>query len=99
MSSNPVHGERGVLDTTLCDSVCQCRWFCPGIPVSLINKTDRHDINDILLKVTGAGNCPEFEKTKDRATRTPLKTGSERMCSGRLNSSALHIKLAFLLLR
>ena len=52
VSSNPVHGERGVLDTTLCDSVCQCRWFCPGIPVSLINKTDRHDINDILLKVT-----------------------------------------------
>jgi len=40
---------RGVLDTTLCDKVCQwlttCRWFSPGIPVSSTNKTNRHDIN------------------------------------------------------
>ena len=26
------------------------------------------------------------QKTKDRATPTPLKTGSEFMCSGRVNS-------------
>jgi hypothetical protein len=26
-------------------------------------------------------------KTKDRVTRTPLKTGGERMCSGRVSSS------------
>jgi hypothetical protein len=26
-------------------------------------------------------------KTKDRVTRTPLKTGGELMCSGRVNSS------------
>jgi hypothetical protein len=25
--------------------------FSPGIPVSLTNKTDRHDITEILLKV------------------------------------------------
>jgi hypothetical protein len=52
MSSNPVHS---VLDTTLCDKVCQRsaagRWFLPGTPVSFINKTDRHDIVEILLKV------------------------------------------------
>jgi hypothetical protein len=40
---------RRVLDTTLCDKVCQWlatgRWFSP---VSASNKTDRHDI---LLKV------------------------------------------------
>ena len=46
---------RGVLDTTLCDKVCQwlatCRWFCPGTPVSSTNKTDCHDITEILLKV------------------------------------------------
>ena len=24
-------------------------WFSPGIPVSSINKTDRHDITEILL--------------------------------------------------
>jgi hypothetical protein len=38
--------------TTLCDKVCQWlatgRWFSPG---SSTNKTDRHDITEILLKV------------------------------------------------
>ena len=47
---------RGVLYTTLCDKVCQLlatsRWFSPGTPVSSTNKTDRHDIAEILLKVT-----------------------------------------------
>jgi hypothetical protein len=42
--------------TTLCDKVCQRlatdRWFSPGSPVSSTNKTDRHDITEILLKVT-----------------------------------------------
>jgi hypothetical protein len=41
--------------TTLCDKVCQWltvdRWFSPGPPVSPLNKTDRHDITVILLKV------------------------------------------------
>ena len=45
----------GVLDTTLCDKVCQWlaagQWFSPGTPVSSTNKTDRHDIKEILLKV------------------------------------------------
>ena len=47
--------RRGVLDTTFCDKVCQWlaagRWFSPSTPVSSTNKTDRHDINIILLKV------------------------------------------------
>jgi hypothetical protein len=46
---------QGVLDTTLCDKVCQwleaSRWFYPGTPVSSTNKTDRHYITEILLKV------------------------------------------------
>ena len=41
--------------TTLCDTVCQwlatTRWFSPCLPVSSTNKTDRHDITEILLKV------------------------------------------------
>ena len=41
--------------TTLCDKVCQWlvtgRWFSPGPLVSSTNKTDRHDITEILLKV------------------------------------------------
>ena len=44
---------RGVLNTTLCYKVCQClatdRWFFPGPPVSPTNKTDRHDIAELLL--------------------------------------------------
>jgi hypothetical protein len=28
------------------------RWFSPGLPVFSTNKTDRHDIAEILLKVT-----------------------------------------------
>ena len=40
---------------TLCDKVCQRlptgQWFSPGSPVSSTNKTDRHDIAEILLKV------------------------------------------------
>ena len=41
---------------TLCDKVCQWlatgRWFSQGPPVSFTNKSDRHDISEILLKVT-----------------------------------------------
>ena len=48
---------RGMLDTTLCDTgkgaqwLVACRLFSPGIPVSTTNKTDGHDITEILLKV------------------------------------------------
>jgi hypothetical protein len=39
---------RGMLDTTLCDTVCQ--WFSPSTLTSSINKTNRHDKTEILLK-------------------------------------------------
>jgi hypothetical protein len=43
---------RGVLATTLCDKVCQwlatCQWFSP---LSSTNKTNRHNVPEILLKV------------------------------------------------
>ena len=46
---------RGLLDTTLCDKFCQRlvtgRWFSSGTPISSTNKTDHHDITEILLKV------------------------------------------------
>jgi hypothetical protein len=51
----PIPLRRGLLDTTLCDKVCQWlatgRWFSPVTQVSSTNKTDRHDIAEILLKV------------------------------------------------
>jgi hypothetical protein len=41
--------------TTLCDKVYQWlatgRWFSPGPSVSSTNKTDGHDITELLLKV------------------------------------------------
>jgi hypothetical protein len=44
-----------VLDTTLCDKVCQWLatdpWFSLATPVSSTNKTDPHYITEILLKV------------------------------------------------
>ena len=44
-----------VRSTTLCDKVCQWlatgRCIYPGPPVSSPDKTDRHDITEILLKV------------------------------------------------
>ena len=47
--------RRGVLDTTLCDKVCQWlatgQWFSPGAQVSSTNKTDSPVITKILLKV------------------------------------------------
>jgi hypothetical protein len=49
-----VQSVTNVLDET-CDQVCQWfvtgRWFSPGTPVSSTNKTDRHDIIEILLNV------------------------------------------------
>jgi hypothetical protein len=44
----------GVLDTTLCDKVCQWlvagRWFSPGTPVSSTNKTDRQWYNWTIVE-------------------------------------------------
>ena len=54
VSSNPAHGEV-YFDTTFCDEVCRSlaagRWFSPGTQFSSIDKTDRQDIAQILLKV------------------------------------------------
>ena len=52
----PLFESRGVLDTTLCDKICQwpatVRWFSPGTPVSFINKTEHYDITEVLLNVS-----------------------------------------------
>jgi hypothetical protein len=56
------HG--GVLNTTLCDKVCQLlatgQWFSLGTPVSSTNKTDRHDITEIYILC----NCTKYFKYK-----------------------------------
>ena len=55
VSLNPTHGELYQYSIKHCDKVCQLldagRWFSLGTPVSSTNKTDRHDTDEILLKV------------------------------------------------
>ena len=46
VSSNPTHGE-----VYLIQHYVIMDWFYPGTPVSSTNKTDRHDIAEILLNV------------------------------------------------
>ena len=47
--------EGGVLDTTLCDKICQWLaagwWFSSGTLVFSTNKTDCHNVTELLLKV------------------------------------------------
>ena len=61
---------RGVLDTTFCDKVCQWLaaglWFSAGPPVSSTNKTDPHNITEILLKVV-------LNTIKPKPTIVPLE--------------------------
>ena len=62
-------------DTTLCDKVCQglvaFQWFSMCTPVSSTNKTDRHDITEILLKVTL--NTVNLTQTLDHSATSVLK--------------------------
>jgi len=54
VSSNPVHDEVRKIQHYVIKFVSdlwQVDGFFPGTPVSSTNKTDRHDITEILLKV------------------------------------------------
>ena len=52
VSSNPIHGEVYWIQQYVIKFVIYLqRWFSPGTPVSYTNKTDCHDIIEILLKV------------------------------------------------
>ena len=57
VSSSLAHGEVYLIQHyVLCDKICQLlatgQRFSPGTLVSSTNKTDCHDITEILLKVT-----------------------------------------------
>jgi hypothetical protein len=52
VQSVPIHGEVYSIQHYVIKSVtCIYWWFSPGTPVSSTNKTDRHNITEILLKV------------------------------------------------
>jgi len=51
-SSNPAHGNVYLMQHYVISlSVTAGQWFSPGTSVSSTNKTDYHDITEILLKV------------------------------------------------
>ena len=77
----PIPLRQGVLNTTLCDTVCQWLeaglWYSPSTPVSSTDKTVYHNINEILLKVELNTLTPTIVwnnkclKTKGVGTVTP----------------------------
>ena len=60
VSSNLVHGDLySIQHYVISLSVTLTgQWFSPGIPVSSTNKTDCHDLTEILLKVALSTNPP-----------------------------------------
>jgi hypothetical protein len=51
---NPVHDEVYSIQhyvIKICQWLAAGQWFSPGTPDSSTNKTDRHDITEILLKL------------------------------------------------
>jgi hypothetical protein len=50
---NPAHGKVYSIHYVIkvCELLATGQWFYPGILVSSINKIDRHDVIEILLKV------------------------------------------------
>jgi homoserine acetyltransferase len=65
VSSNPVQGEVHSIQhyVTKFVSDLTCRWFSPGTLVSITNKTNSHDITEILLTVAlNTINQPTFTK-------------------------------------
>ena len=61
--------------TALCNKDCQSlaagRWFSLGTPVSSTNKTDRHDITEILLKVA-LNTIKQINKQTNKNKKQPL---------------------------
>ena len=51
VSSNSVQVRCTLFNIKVCQLLATCRWFSPDTPVSSINKTDHHDITEILLKL------------------------------------------------
>jgi hypothetical protein len=65
MGSNPAHGEMYTIQHYVIKCVSDLRrvdGFSLGTPVSSSNKTDRHDITKLLLKVALKHHNPDFCK-------------------------------------
>ena len=68
--------------TALCDKACQWpatgQWFSPGPPVSSTNKTDRHDITEILLKAA-LNTIKQTKSCVIFTNNTPQRTQWDRL--------------------
>jgi hypothetical protein len=51
VSLNPIHGKVYLIQHYVMKLVAAGRWFSQGTPLYSTNKTDNHDITEILLKV------------------------------------------------
>jgi hypothetical protein len=95
--------------TTSCDEDCRWfatgLWFSPGPPFPLTNKTDRHDIAEILLKValniikqTIYQNCPRPEYSWNTARWTLRNNESSGVAEKSFTASTMLIRfLSYLL--
>ena len=61
VSSNLPHGEVYSIQHYVVVSECHttCRWFSSGTSISSTNKTDHHDIIEILLNISSNTITPE----------------------------------------
>ena len=50
VSLNTIHGEVYLMEHYVIKFVIDLQWFSPDAPFSSTNKTDRHNIAEILLK-------------------------------------------------
>jgi hypothetical protein len=53
----------------VCQWIAVYRWFSPGTPVFPINKTDRHDITEILMKVVLNTRTPNLKLGLEKFTQ------------------------------
>ena len=58
----------------MCKWLAAGQWFSPGTPVSSTNKTDRHDITVILLKVALNTTKQAKKERKNKREIKELKT-------------------------
>ena len=100
-NSHPADAQwwRGVLDTTVCDKVC--RWFSPGTPeISSTNKTYRHNIAEILLKVELStltltltfNNSPNHDQQNFSNSLNTKKGGDHDLWSWKYRNQIVNIK-------
>ena len=96
---NPL--KRGVLVAPLCDQVCQWLesewWFSPDTRVSSTNKTDHHDITEILLNVALSNINQQTRSIFPEIELRVRNENSSRYCRKRCTlvlrgkSDALHV--------